>query len=470
MNATPQRCQGRTERLAHGTHGPHGSTRPLPCGPWVPWAILFLFALSLGTLARSADVRPNIVLIMIDDLGYGDLGSYGNQRHRTPHLDRLAAQGLRFTDFHTNGAVCSPTRAALLTGQYQQRSGVESAIGFNLDDGMPLAKRTIAELLAPAGYVSGVFGKWHVGHVTRFGPNDQGFADSRCSNNSPDYHSHVSRDGNIDWFANQQLADEPGYLTDVVTRHTVRFIREQKDRPFFVFMSHIAVHFPFQGPRDPAQRTKGRKWDADKYGPLPKSEYPRAYREMLEAVDASVGEVVATLEQQGLRDRTLIFVTSDNGAYSWVGSNGPLRGQKGELFEGGHRVPAIANWPGRIAAARVTAATALTMDLAPTFLALAGARAPADARFDGMDLSGLLLRDRTLPERTLFWRTPDAKAVRRGPWKLVIAGGKTGLFDLGRDLGEQRDLAAVEPQRVRDLQAELAAWEADVASAEPGRR
>jgi arylsulfatase A-like enzyme len=235
-------------------------------------------------------------------------------------------------------------------------------------------------------------------------------------------------------------------------------------------MSHIAVHFPFQGPRDPAQRTKGRKWDADKYGPLPKSEYPRAYREMLEAVDASVGQVVATLEQQGLRDRTLIFVTSDNGAYSWVGSNGPLRGQKGDLFEGGHRVPAIANWPGRIAAGRVTAATALTMDLAPTFLALAGASAPAEARFDGMDLSGLLLRDRTLPERTLFWRTPDAKAVRRGPWKLVIAGGKTGLFDLGSDLGEQRDLAAVEPQRVRDLQAELAAWEADVASAEPGRR
>jgi arylsulfatase A-like enzyme len=133
-------------------------------------------------------------------------------------------------------------------------------------------------------------------------------------------------------------------------------------------------------------------------------------------------------------------------------------------------VPAIANWPGRIAAGRVTAATALTMDLAPTFLALAGASAPAEARFDGMDLSGLLLRDRTLPERTLFWRTPDAKAVRRGPWKLVIAGGKTGLFDLGSDLGEQRDLAAVEPQRVRDLQAELAAWEADVASAEPGRR
>jgi len=430
-------------------------------------SILLLFALVLATLARSADVRPNIVLIVIDDLGYGDLGSYGNPSHRTPHLDRLAAQGLRFTDFHTNGAVCSPTRAALLTGQYQQRSGIENAIGFNLDEGMPLAKRTIAELLAPAGYVSGVFGKWHVGHVSRFGPNDQGFADSRCSNNTPDYHSHVSRDGSIDWFANQQPADEPGYLTDVVTRHTVRFIREQKERPFFVFMSHIAVHFPFQGPRDPAHRTKGRKWDAEKYGPLPKADFPRAYREMLEAVDVSVGQVVATLEQQGLRERTLIFVTSDNGAYSWVGSNGPLRGQKGDLHEGGHRVPAFANWPGRIAAGRVTTATALTMDLAPTFLALAGATAPADARFDGIDLSNLLLRDEALPARTLFWRTPAAKAVRRGPWKLVVADGKAGLFDLDRDLGEQRDVAANEGQRVRELQAALAAWEADVVSPAP---
>jgi arylsulfatase A len=411
--------------------------------------------------AAPAAARPNIVLIVVDDLGYGDLGCYGSNVHKTPHLDRLAAEGMRFTDFHANGAVCSPTRAALMTGQYQQRSGIESAIGFTLDEGLPLDETTIAELLAPAGYRCGVFGKWHLGHVTRFGPNDQGFHESVCSNNTPDYHSHISREGQLDWYQDQRLHRESGYLTDLVTQHAVRFIRDNRERPFFAFVSHIAVHFPFQGPRDPAHRTAGRKWHDEKYGPLPRGQYRRAYKDMLEAVDASVGEVVRTLGELGLRERTLIFVTSDNGAYAWVGSNGTFRGEKGNLYEGGHRVPAIASWPGRIPRGVVTDATTMTMDLAPTFLAAAGLAKP-DAQFDGVDLGGVLFRGEPLPGRTLFWRTETEKAVRRGPWKLVLARERTELFDLAADPGEMRDLAAAQPAVARELREQLAHWERDV--------
>lgn len=431
--------------------------------------------LVLGWLAAAfafaAEPPPNFVLILIDDLGYGDLGAYGNTRHRTPHLDRLAAEGLRFTDFHSNGAVCSPTRAALLTGQYPQRSGIESAIGFTLAEGMPLTKTTLAEVLAPAGYRCGVFGKWHVGHVTRFGPNAQGFHESYCSNNNPDYHSHVSRDGNVDWWKDQQLADEPGYLTDLVTRHSVRFIRENRARPFFLYVPHLAAHFPFQGPRDPPHRTTGRTWnDNDKYGPLPKNQYARAYREMIESTDASVGQIVAALEEMGLRERTLIFVCSDNGAYSWVGSNGPFRGQKGDLYEGGHRVPAIANWPGRIQPGRVSDATALTMDVLPTLLVLSGAPRPPGLPTDGVDLSGVLLRGESLAPRPVFWRSSTEKAVRNGPWKLVtrrVGGERVELYDLTTDIGEKHDLAAARPELVRQLQGELSAWERQVAPGLP---
>jgi arylsulfatase A-like enzyme len=183
---------------------------------------------------------------------------------------------------------------------------------------------------------------------------------------------------------------------------------------------------------------------------------------MVEAVDASVGEIVATLDELKLRERTLVFVCSDNGAYSWVGSNGPLRGQKGDLHEGGHRVPAFANWPGRIAPRQETSATAMTMDLLPTLLALSGGRKPAGLRIDGVDLSGVILRREDLAERTIFWRDADEKAARRGPWKLVVRGSAVELFNLSDDIGERQDLSAARPNLVQQLRSELANWERDV--------
>ncbi len=417
---------------------------------------------------ESSGPPPNIVLILIDDIGYNDLGCYGNELIPTPNIDKLAAEGMRMTDFHTNGAVCSPTRAALLTGQYQQRSGVESAIGFTKDVGVPLDKTTIAEALARAGYKSGVFGKWHVGHVSRFGPNDQGFGRSVVSNNSPDYHTHVSRVGDIDWFKDQERYEEEGYLTDLVTLHTNEFIEGNRDQPFFAFVSHIACHFPFQGPDDPPHRTVGSIWHDTKYGPLPEEEYKRAYRDMLMAVDQSVGETVATLERLGLRENTLIFITSDNGAYSWVGSNAPFRGQKGDLFEGGHRVPAIVNWPGHVPAGSVSDATTMTMDLFPTFLQIAGIDQPDGVEFDGKDLSAVWLENEHLPGRTLFWRfnklniPEEAFAVREGKWKYMEKEDEPFLFNLQEDPGEKDNLAGNHPKMVDSFRRKFKNWEQQV--------
>jgi arylsulfatase A-like enzyme len=423
--------------------------------------------------------NPNIVLIVVDDLGYGDLGSYGSKLHQTPHIDQLAETGMRFTDFHTNGPVCSPTRAALMTGQYQQRSGIESAIGFVKDEGVPLSKVTMAEVLSDAGYTCGVVGKWHLGHVDYFGPNDQGFDISYCSNNSPDYHSHVSRNGLVDWYKDHELHEESGYLTEIVTDHSLEFLKANKRNPFFLFVSHPAVHFPFQGPGDPPFRTTGKEWHGSertpgkvqpdsKYGPLPPEEYQRAYRDMLEAVDESVGIVVEALDKFNLRERTLIVVTSDNGAYSWVGSNGVYRGQKGDLFEGGHRVPGIFNWPGKIKGGTISDATAMTMDLAPTFLSIADSDDSQNHSFDGFDISSALFRQEALPSRNLFWRfnnsysSSHARAVRQGDWKYVVEEGDAYLFNLSEDPGEQKNLADSHPGLISKMEQAYSSWEVDV--------
>lgn len=436
--------------------------------PLISLSVLLLICTAVViTSAATRNGSPNIVLIVIDDIGYGDLGCYGNTIIPTPNIDKLAAEGMIMTDFHTNGAVCSPTRAALLSGQYQQRSGVESAIGFTKEIGMPLEKTTIGEAFKNAGYKTGVFGKWHVGHVDYFGPNDQGFDETWVSNNSPDYHTHVSRVGELDWYHQQKLDEEPGYLTDLITQHTIDFIKDNQEHPFFAFVSHVACHFPFQGPNDPPHRTLGKIWHDQKYGPLPKSEYKRAYRDMLMAVDESVGKMVATLEELGIRKNTLIFITSDNGAYSWVGSNGPYRGQKGDLHEGGHRVPGIVNWLGHVKAGSQSDATILTMDLLPTLLTIADI-STADITTDGMDVSRVWLEGKSINNRMLFWRFNNfytekkAHAVRHGRWKYIKNEEGVFLYNLKKDQEEKHNLAERKPRKVKKFEQAFVDWEKDV--------
>ncbi len=445
-----------------------------------------MLGLAAAIAISAAERRPNIVIILADDMGYADLSCFGGDRYQTPHLDALAKSGLRFTDFHSNGAVCSPTRAALLTGRYQQRSGVTEVVfadpklGKRDDHGLKPTEITFSRLLKNAGYRTALMGKWHLGYAPKFNPVHHGFDEFRgYVSGNVDFHAHVDQAGFADWWHNLELRDEPGYTTHLITKHGVRFIEENKDRPFCLYLAHEAPHAPYQGPKDPPVR-----------GPnagqaVAGAEIQRAYREMVQEMDRGAGEIVATLQRLGLAENTLVFFFSDNGG-TREGNNGPLHGTKGNVWEGGHRVPAIAAWPGKIKPGTVTDQTAIGMDLLPTMLELAGARPPAGHRFDGTSLTGLLFNGQPLPPRTLFWGYNERYAVRQGPWKLVVnqpgegepkgkkKAGSTdavavGLFNLEKDIGEKNNLARQHPERVRELQAALAAWKQDVNRRTDGR-
>ena len=430
---------------------------------------------------------PNFIVILADDLGYGDTGAYGGSRNETPHIDRLAREGLRFTDFHSNGPMCTPTRAALLTGRYQNRIGraFESPLGAD-DKGMPLDQVTIAEALAEAGYVSGAYGKWHLGRFPSYLPISQGFEEFwGLGSGGGDHHSHIDRSGRPDWWHNDRIEMEEGYSVDLVTDHSIDFIersiqqnssqqnsiKQKNDQPFFLYVSHLAIHFPWQGPGDEGYREEGGNYhDLTKLGYFDQDKDPSAkVQEMVEALDRSVGRIVEAVKANGLSKDILIIFTSDNGGYLTyqggyhnISSNGPLRGQKAQVYEGGIRVPAIAWWPERIEPG-VTAELAASFDLFPTFLELAGIGTRADLKLDGVSLAPLLLDGGGLPDRTLFWRMRDRKAVRQGPWKLVAAGeAAPELYNLAEDIGENSDLSAQRPELVRRLLSELEAWEIDV--------
>jgi arylsulfatase A-like enzyme len=400
---------------------------------------------------------------MADDLGYGDVSCYGSTKINTPNIDALAEDGMKFTDYHSNCPVCSPTRAALLTGRYQQRTGIENVIyakGPTRQTGLALEETTFAEVLKTRGYATGIFGKWHLGYNVEFNPARQGFDEFRgYVSGNVDYQSHIDGAGFDDWWKNLEKVPEEGYCTDLITKHGIDFIERHKDEPFCLYLPHESVHSPYQGRNDPPERLPGGKKGKTAKG----DEIARAYKEMVEVMDESVGRIVETVERLGLERKTFLFFCSDNGATK-SGSNGELAGYKGSLWEGGHRVPAIACWPGRIRPGTVTNQTALGMDLFPTMVSAAGAKTPAELNLDGIDLLGTLTENRKLPERTLFWRYRKERAVRKGPWKLLVQGDDVKLYNLDDDLGEKKNLAGAKPEMVKVLQDELTAWEQEVSA------
>ncbi len=433
-------------------------------------------ALSFGMgVSGSLVAAPNFLLILIDDLGYGDLGCYGSERHQTPHIDRLAAEGVRFTDFHSNGPMCTPTRAALLTGQYQQRLGriFESAIGGreHYDRGLPAEPVTLGEALQSRGYATACFGKWHLGYQPPHLPTRHGFSEFKgLGSGDGDHHSHIDRSGRPDWWHGEERVEERGYTADLLTDHAVDFITRHREESFFVYLPHLAIHFPWQGPEDPPHREAGRDYWNDKWGIIPDRSNVRPHvKSMVESVDRNVGRLMDCLRRFQLDTNTVVVFASDNGGYTHYGtthqnisSNGPLRGQKTELFEGGHRVPGIIWWPGRIAP-RVADEPVMTFDLYPTFLAFAGEPSVSKRALDGVDLSGFLLKGSGMPERTLYWRMDDEGAVRQGPWKWIqIQDREPLLFHLGKDLGEQHNLAQAKPERAAALARLYRAWELEV--------
>lgn len=412
---------------------------------------------------QSGNWPPNIIVLLADDLGYGDLSCYREGASPTPHIDALAAEGLRFMDFHSNAAVCSPTRVSVLTGCYPQRFGIENVLTPDSNSsGLPASAPTFAHALKSKGYATGLIGKWHLGYGAASNPLHYGFDSFRgFLSGNIDYVSHLDRLNQHDWWDGLDSAPEEGYTTELITSHAVHFIEDHKDTPFCLYLAHAAPHAPFQGPGDPALRIAGVQQTKVEDG----MGNGQTYARMITALDASVGRIVEAIHQHHMEEDTLIFFCSDNGARI-PGSNGILRGAKSALFEGGHRVPAIAWWPGKIAPG-VTHETAMTMDLAPTLLAAASSGIPAADDLDGVNLLPLLLEGSALPKRTLFWRagaSHRSAAVRRGPWKLNIHLDQTRLYNLDEDIEEAEDLAGIEVVLLNELSDELAAWEARYAA------
>lgn len=426
----------------------------------------FLCLFPALAVAEKKSERPNIVLIMADDLGYGDLSCYGSQNCQTPHLDQLAQRGMKFTDFHSSGAVCSPTRAGLLTGRYQQRAGIDGVVYAdpkkNRHHGLQKTEVTLGQCLLDAGYRTGMFGKWHLGYQRQYNPTFRGFQQfvGYVSGNV-DYFAHLDQTGVFDWWHGPELnRDEQGYSTHLITDHAVRFIREQHEQPFFVYIAHEAVHYPYQGPHDKPMRKEG----GGEIKAAKRQDIANAYREMNTEMDRGIGKVVSVLEELDLTDKTFIFFLSDNGANN-KGSNGALRGFKGSVWEGGHRVPAIACWPGQIPSGTVCDQTVISIDVMPTILELARARVPAGHQLDGVSLAGLLTEKQQLQPRNVFWDYNGRSAVRQGPWKLVLNQERktpVALFNLKSDLSESQNLAEEQSQRVTKMQSAFKAWKKDV--------
>lgn len=434
-------------------------------------AAVLIAALACG---QATDRRPNIVVILADDLGYADLAVYGSERNRTPHLDRMASEGLRFTDFHSTGPMCTPTRAALLTGLYPQRFGesFEGALSGidDYDTGLPLDALTIAEALRQIGYRTAMYGKWHLGYHPPFWPSEQGFEDFRgLGSGDGDHHSQIDRSGRRDWWHNAEIEMEDGYTANLITDHSVEFIKRSEEEPFFLYVAHLAIHFPWQGPDDLAHRVEGGNYhNLTKLGDLDSLDVSSQANKMIEAVDESAGRILAAVRERGSERETLVFFTSDNGGYRTyqggyhnISENGPLRGQKTEVYEGGHRVPAIAWWPGRVEPG-TSDALATTLDLFPTIWELAGGGTDR-LSVDGVSLAGLLLDGQALDPRTLYWRIRTRAALRQGPWKLVRhMNDPSELYDLSTDIGETNDLSAERPEVVGELEQALADWEVEV--------
>ncbi|MBN2294362.1 MAG: sulfatase-like hydrolase/transferase [Pirellulales bacterium] len=415
--------------------------------------------LTLGSMTAKADEKPNIIIILADDLGYGDVGCFGNKHFNTPNIDALAGDGIRFTDFHSNGAVCSPTRAALLTGRYQQRTGITGVVSAkrHRHTGLDLEETTFAEVLKTAGYTTALYGKWHVGYQPDYNPVRQGFDEfvGYVSGNV-DYHAHLDQTGKEDWWKQDRLNPQKGYTTDLITDHGVEFIRRNKDRPFLLYLAHEAPHYPYQGRNDPPRYIRGKGRTKD---PVT----PEAYKEMIEVMDEGIGRIRKAVDDAGLSANTLIFFFSDNGP-AGPGSAAQLRGKKGSIWEGGHRVPAVACWPGTIKAGRISHATAMGADLLPTMAAMAGVALPENLELDGVNLLPHLTREAPIASRPIFWGVKKMLAIRRGNNKLVTNESFTNpaLYDLKADLGEKQNIAEQKPKLAQEFLKLLKEWHAEV--------
>ncbi len=431
-------------------------------------AAVILAVLTVGFPAASAQSpagRPNVVLIVADYMGYGDIGPHGVTDIRTPNIDRLAREGVRLINAYGPAPICSPARVGLLTGRYPQRAGFEDNVGPEpLPAGLPVGETTIARMLRDAGYRTGLIGKWHLGLEPRFSPRRHGFDEFfGFLDWSIDYYSHRRITGQPGLYENDTPVDIEGYSTDLFADRAVAFIESDDDRSFFLMTSFNAALPPHQPPGSASIVRTAENW----------FEGTRAdYVGVVEAMDAGVGRILDAIDERDLTQSTLVIFLYDHGGRE-LGRTEPFFHGFRTLWEGGIRVPLIVRWPDALPAGDVSNQLAIHMDVAATILAAAGVRAPVDRPLDGIDLLPMLTGEAPVRERTLFWRTAYSayrqKAARRGRFKFLLDDTTEMLFDLENDPGERRNLAYQRPALLQELQAMLAEWEAGIGAVTPPR-
>ena len=452
--------------------------------------MILLGIIGVASAAAPAASKPNLIFIMADDLGYTDVGAFGSKYHETPNIDRLAAQGMKFTNYH-HCQNCTPTRAALMSGQYGARTGVYTVGGVERFDWskrplrpvnniaeLPLDRVILPQALKAAGYATGMFGKWHIGQQGAHAPGKRGFDEAI-----------VTMGAHFDFATSPKTEYPKGqYLADFLTDRAVDFITRKKDGPFFLYLPHFGVHSPHHAKPELIPRFKNKSGVGGHNNPN--------YAAMIASVDESVGRVMAKLEELKLVENTVVIFTSDNGGVGGytreglakggagdVTDNAPLRHGKGSLYEGGTRVPFIARWPGKVAADSVCDVPAIHVDVYPTLVALAGGAMPAGQVFDGESLVPLLRKPRaTLQREAIFqhfpgylgmgadqWRTTPVSLIHAGDWKLMeyLEDGRLELYNLRDDIGESKNLATTMPDKAKELHAKLVAWRVAVKAPMP---
>ena len=408
--------------------------------------------------APKAKASPNVVLIVADCIGYGDIGPHGVSDIRTPGLDRMAREGVRLTDAYSAAPICSPSRSSLLTGRYSQRFGVELNIQNNKDSvGLPSTENTLGRLLKNAGYATGVFGKWHLGYDPSSHPNVHGFDEFfGILDWTVDNYSHKTFFGEPGLYENASVTERQGYLPELIADRAVQFIDQHKRQPFFVYLSYNAALPPYQRPGHPEDVRNQDTWRRGNR---------QDYAAMVESVDQGVVRTLEALDRTGLADNTLVIYTHDHGGEA-LSRGEPFFHGFATLWEGGIRVPCLLRWPGRLPAGRVSRQVAIGMDLAATALAATGQSVPADISLDGIDLLPILAGKSPVVERSLFWRISfprrPQKAVRSGKWKYLFDVHAHMLFDLENDPSERHNLAYQQPEVLARLRASLAQWEAQL--------
>ena len=410
--------------------------------------------------------RPNVVVIVADDLGYMELGVQGCPDVPTPNIDSIARNGVRFTDGYVSCPVCSPTRAGLMSGRYQQRFGHEfnpgPATAADTQFGLPLTETTFADRMRSLGYATGMVGKWHLGYRPELHPLKRGFDEFFGFLGGAHSYVNALADKANPILRGADPVDEKEYLTDAFTREAVAYLRRPRKEPFFLYLTYNATH----GPMEPFEKYTSR---------FPNIAEPRrrTFAGMLTALDEGVGAVLKALGETRVLDNTLIFFVSDNGGPTPgnTARNDPFRGFKGQVFEGGIRVPFLMQWRARVPAGIVHRQPVIALDILPTAVAAGGGKPPAEAKLDGVNLMPYVTgKNKAAPHDALYWRFGQPAAIRKGDWKLLRQlDDKWQLYNLAADPGESKDLAAANPEKAKELQAAWEAWNAQLQGPRWGR-